>query len=67
MFIAAPGPDVINIIARGVTRGRGAALVSAWGVCVGMLGHTAFAAAGLSALRTMGIVLIALGPRLALP
>ena len=56
LFIAAPGPDVIYIIARGVAQGRKAALVSAWGVCVGMLVHTSFAAAGLSALLTRSVV-----------
>lgn len=56
MFIAAPGPDVIYIIARGVAHGRMAGLVSAWGVCVGMLVHTAFAAAGLSALLASSVV-----------
>jgi threonine/homoserine/homoserine lactone efflux protein len=56
LFIAAPGPDVIYIIARGVAQGRWAALVSAWGVCVGMLVHTSFAAAGLSALLARSVV-----------
>jgi threonine/homoserine/homoserine lactone efflux protein len=56
LFIAAPGPDVIYIIARGVAQGRGAALVSAWGICVGMLVHTSFAAAGLSALLARSVV-----------
>ena len=56
LFIAAPGPDVIYIIARGVAQGRRAALVSAWGVCVGMLVHTTFAAVGLSALLAQSVV-----------
>jgi threonine/homoserine/homoserine lactone efflux protein len=56
LFIAAPGPDVIYIVARGVAQGRKAALVSAWGVCVGMLVHTSFAAAGLSALLAQSVV-----------
>ena len=56
LFIAAPGPDVIYIIARGVAQGRKAALVSAWGVCVGMLVHTSFAAAGVSALLAQSVV-----------
>lgn len=55
LFIAAPGPDVIYIIARGVAQGRMAGLVSAWGVCVGMLVHTSFAAAGLSALLARSV------------
>jgi threonine/homoserine/homoserine lactone efflux protein len=56
LFIAVPGPDVIYIIARGVAQGRRAALVSAWGVCAGMLVHTSFAAAGLSALLARSVV-----------
>lgn len=56
LFIAAPGPDVVYIIARGVAQGRGAGLVSALGVCVGMLVHTSFAAAGLSALLARSAV-----------
>jgi threonine/homoserine/homoserine lactone efflux protein len=56
LFIAAPGPDVIYVIARGVAQGRKVALVSAWGVCVGMLVHTSFAAAGLSAVLAQSVV-----------
>jgi threonine/homoserine/homoserine lactone efflux protein len=49
-LIATPGQDNIYILTRGVAQGRRAALVSAWGVCSGLLVHTAFAAMGLSAL-----------------
>ncbi len=49
-LIATPGQDNIYIFTRGIAQGRPAALVSAWGVCAGLLVHTAFAAAGLSAI-----------------
>lgn len=49
-LIATPGQDNIYILTRGVAQGRRAALVSAWGVCLGLVVHTTFAAVGLSAL-----------------
>ncbi len=49
-LIATPGQDNIYILTRGIAQGRPAALVSAWGVCAGLLVHTAFAAVGLSAI-----------------
>ena len=49
-LIVIPGQDNIYILTRGIAQGRRAALVSAWGVCAGLLVHTAFAAAGLSAI-----------------
>ncbi len=49
-LISTPGQDNIYILTRGISQGRLAALVSAWGVCAGLLVHTAFAAAGLSAI-----------------
>ena len=49
-LIATPGQDNIYILTRGVAQGRPAALVSAWGVCAGLLVHTVFAALGLSAI-----------------
>jgi threonine/homoserine/homoserine lactone efflux protein len=48
--IAAPGPDNILVLTRGVTLGRRAAFVSATGASVGLVVHTCFAAVGLSAL-----------------
>jgi threonine/homoserine/homoserine lactone efflux protein len=50
VLISAPGQDNIYIITRGIAQGRRAAFFSAWGVCCGLLVHTAFAAIGLSAL-----------------
>ena len=50
VVIVAPGPDNILVLTRGVTLGRRAALVSAAGASVGLVCHSLFAAAGLSAL-----------------
>lgn len=50
VVIIAPGPDNILVLTRGVTLGRGAALVSAAGASLGLVCHSAFAAVGLSAL-----------------
>jgi threonine/homoserine/homoserine lactone efflux protein len=49
-LIIVPGPDMIYVLTRGVSQGRPAGLVSAAGVCSGILVHTAFAAVGLSAI-----------------
>ncbi len=50
VVIVAPGPDNILVLTRGVTLGRGAALVSATGASVGLVCHSLFAAVGLSAI-----------------
>ncbi|MBX6765050.1 MAG: LysE family translocator [Rubrobacteraceae bacterium] len=49
-LIAIPGQDNIYIITRGIAQGRKAALVSAWGVGLGLLIYTSLTALGLSAL-----------------
>jgi threonine/homoserine/homoserine lactone efflux protein len=49
-LIVTPGPGNLYILARGVTQGRKAALVSAGGMGLGATMHTAFATVGLSAL-----------------
>ena len=49
VVILAPGPDNILVLTRGVTLGRRAALVSAAGASTGLVCHSLFAAAGLSA------------------
>ncbi len=54
--IVAPGPDNILVLTRGVTLGRRAALVSAAGASVGLVTHSLFAAAGLSALLARSAV-----------
>ncbi len=50
VVIVAPGPDNILVLTRGVTLGRKAALVSAAGASTGLVCHSLFAAAGLSAI-----------------
>lgn len=45
----APGPDNIFVLTQGLSRGRKAALLTAWGMISGITVHTAAAAAGVSA------------------
>lgn len=45
-----PGPDNIFVITQGISRGRKAAVITAWGMCSGVTVHTLAAAAGISAL-----------------
>lgn len=49
-LILTPGPDMLYVIARSIGQGKRAGIVSALGVCFGILVHTASAAIGLSAL-----------------
>lgn len=56
VVIVAPGPDNILVLTRGVTLGRKAALVSAAGASTGLVFHSLFAAAGLSALLKQSAV-----------
>lgn len=49
-LILTPGQDNLYVITRGIAGGRGVALVSAWGVCCGLVVHTVLAAVGLSAI-----------------
>lgn len=46
----APGPDVLYIVARSISQGRAAGVVSALGIGAGCLFHVVAAACGLSAL-----------------
>lgn len=55
-LLLVPGPAVLYIVARGIDQGRGAALVSAFGVQAGSLVHVAAAALGLSALLVSSAV-----------
>ncbi len=55
-LIVAPDPDNILVLTRGVAQGRGAALVSSAGASLGCVVHSAFAAAGLSALLAQSAV-----------
>jgi threonine/homoserine/homoserine lactone efflux protein len=50
ILLAIPGPAVFYIVGRSIGQGRNAGLVSALGIGVGTLIHTAAAAVGLSAL-----------------
>lgn len=50
LLIAAPGPDFIYVLTRGISEGRKGGLMSALGISTGMLVHTMFAAFGLSAI-----------------
>lgn len=49
-LIAAPGPDMIYVLTRGVSGGKKIGLYSAGGVTIGILVHTLLAAVGLAAL-----------------
>lgn len=50
LLIVTPGPDMMYVIARGVAQGRKAGLLSALGVCTGLLFRVFAAALGLSIL-----------------
>ena len=50
LLLIIPGPAVFYIVGRSIGHGRGAGLVSAWGIGLGSLVHTAAATVGLSAL-----------------
>src|SRR6202030_2264915 len=50
VLLMIPGPAVFYIVGRSIGHGRSAGLVSALGISVGSLVHTAAAAVGLSAL-----------------
>ncbi len=56
VVIVAPGPDNILVLTRGITLGRGAAMISAAGASVGLVCHSIFAAVGLSALLAQSVV-----------
>jgi threonine/homoserine/homoserine lactone efflux protein len=50
LLLVIPGPAVFYVLGRSIGQGRGAGLVSALGISVGSLVHTAAASVGLSAL-----------------
>jgi len=50
LLLAIPGPAIFYIVGRSIGHSRNAGLVSALGIGVGTLIHTAAAAVGLSAL-----------------
>lgn len=45
-----PGPDILTVIARGISQGRKAAIVAALGFSVGCLNHTLILVLGIAAL-----------------
>lgn len=59
-LILVPGPDMIYVMTRGISQGKPAGLVSAVGVCCGILVHTAFAVIGLSAILAQSAVAFSL-------
>jgi threonine/homoserine/homoserine lactone efflux protein len=61
VFIATPGQDMILVMSRSVAQGAAAGVVTAAGVSVGLVGHTALATLGLGAiLRTSEWLFVAL-------
>jgi threonine/homoserine/homoserine lactone efflux protein len=61
IIIVAPGPDFIYVTTRGVSQGKRAGTISAFGISVGLLIHTLLAAFGLSAIiQTSRIAYIAI-------
>lgn len=49
-LIVTPGQDMIYVVTRSLAQGRAAGVLSAAGVCVGILVHTAIVALGIGAL-----------------
>jgi len=61
LLIATPGQDMILVMSRSVAQGPAAGVVTAAGVSLGLVGHTALAALGLGAiLRTSELLFAAL-------
>lgn len=50
LLTLAPGPDILFVAAQSVSNGRKAGIVTALGLCTGVLAHTFAAAVGISAL-----------------
>jgi len=50
VIILTPGQDMILVMSRSISQGQRAGIMTAWGVSVGLLGHTLLAAMGLGAL-----------------
>jgi len=50
IVIVAPGQDMVLVMSRGIGQGARAGLVTAAGVCTGLLGHSIIATLGLGAL-----------------
>lgn len=56
LLAAAPGPDIIYVITRGLTQGRSAGMAAAAGFSLGNIAHTTFCIVGLSALIKASVV-----------
>jgi RhtB (resistance to homoserine/threonine) family protein len=50
VLVVTPGPDTLYVVARSIGQGRKAGIISALGICVGLVVHIGAAAIGLSAL-----------------
>jgi len=50
LLAIAPGPDIVTVLARGISQGRRAGFAAALGFAAGCLFHTALAAVGVAAL-----------------
>ena len=56
MLILAPGPDMVYVITRGISYGRKAGIVSAFGVICGILIHTMAAALGVALIFQTSVI-----------
>jgi threonine/homoserine/homoserine lactone efflux protein len=52
----APGPDIIQVLVRGISQGRAAGLVAACGFACGLTFHTTIASVGLAAVLRSSII-----------
>ncbi len=50
LLTLAPGPDILFVITQGMSNGRKAAVITACGLCSGIIVHTTAAALGVSAI-----------------
>jgi threonine/homoserine/homoserine lactone efflux protein len=55
-LILAPGPDMVYVITRGISHGRRAGIVSAFGVICGILIHTMAAALGMALIFQTSVI-----------
>jgi len=56
VLILAPGPDMVYVITRGISYGRKAGIVSAFGVICGILIHTMAAALGVALIFQTSVI-----------
>jgi threonine/homoserine/homoserine lactone efflux protein len=55
-LVASPGPDFLYVLSRGIAQGPKAGVLSAFGISLGLLVHTALAALGLTVLLQTSFV-----------